>query len=158
MHMISMSCLQAIDPPPEKKIKVEDSGADASTSLVPDKVGVANAVEDDDVIPDIKSYHLDLDDIPMELLPTHQEKIMKQVLAVVKDTRDDPSNRQYCWLALYNLTTLNESSFSHTPINHTLFSVNECIDVNIHVHVHGNKLRQGKWRHLRQTANFKEKN
>ena len=68
-----------VAPPPEKKIKVEDTEAAASTSLMHEEVGVVNAVEDDDVIPNIKSSHLDLDDIPMELLPTHQEKIMKQV-------------------------------------------------------------------------------
>ena len=43
---------------------------------------MADAAEEDDVIPKIKSSHLNLDDIPMELLPTHQEKIMKQVLHI----------------------------------------------------------------------------
>ena len=44
-----------------------------------EKVGGDNTAEDEDAIPAIKSSHLNLDDIPMELLPTHQEKIMKQV-------------------------------------------------------------------------------
>lgn len=75
-----------VKPPPEKKIKLEDNGSavSTSTSLVSKEVGVADTVEDDDVIPKIKSSHLNLDDIPMELLPTHQEKIMKQVLNQIK--------------------------------------------------------------------------
>lgn len=71
--------LQVAQPPPEKKPRLEEDAA-ASTSPSVDKgVGVPNAAEDDDVIPKIKSSHLNLDDIPVELLPTHQEKIMKQV-------------------------------------------------------------------------------
>ena len=43
-----------------------------------DKVGEGTP-EEDDVIPNFKSSHLNLDDVPLELLPKHQEKIMKQV-------------------------------------------------------------------------------
>ena len=56
-------------------MKVEEESAGDS------KPGPITAQEDDDVIPKIKSSHLDLDDIPLELLPKHQEKIMKQVRA-----------------------------------------------------------------------------
>ena len=76
-------CVQSTDPPPEKKPKLDDTTtAAASSSLAHEEVGVVNAVEEDDTIPKIKSSHLNLDDIPMELLPTHQEKIMKQVSAI----------------------------------------------------------------------------
>ena len=36
-------------------------------------------IDDVHVIPKIKSSHLNLDDVPVELLKTHQEKILKQV-------------------------------------------------------------------------------
>ena len=52
-------------------------------SVAPPTKGKGVVTEDDDVIPKIKSSHLDLDDIPVELLPTHQEKIMKQVSEVL---------------------------------------------------------------------------
>lgn len=68
--------LQVVQLPPEKKPRLEDDAA-APTSLVDKGTGVPNAAEDDDV--KIRSSHLNLDDIPVELLPTHQEKIMKQV-------------------------------------------------------------------------------
>ena len=77
---VCVCVLQVEQPPPEKKPKVKED-ATAATSLVNEDVGVADVAEDDDVIPKIKSYHLNLDDIPVELLPTHQEKIMKQVCA-----------------------------------------------------------------------------
>lgn len=66
---------QLVQPPPQKKAKLEDNKA----LSVHKERGMANTTEDDDVIPKIKSSHLDLDDVPVELLPTHQEKIMKQV-------------------------------------------------------------------------------
>lgn len=73
--------LQVTQLPPEKKLKLEeDVHVTATTSpLVDQEVSVPNATEEDDVIPKITSSHLNLDDIPIELLPTHQEKIMKQV-------------------------------------------------------------------------------
>lgn len=78
--------IQVDQPPPEKKPKLDNDVA-ASNSSAHEEVGGARveeggatrSAEDEDAIPAIKSSHLDLDDIPMELLPTHQEKIMKQV-------------------------------------------------------------------------------
>ena len=62
-------------------------GARAEVGGVREDVGGATSLaEDEDGIPAIKSSHLDLDDIPMELLPIHQEKIMKQVCIIVYRT------------------------------------------------------------------------
>ena len=44
-----------------------------------EKTKEAKKADIDDVIPKIKSSHLNLDDVPVELLKTHQEKILKQV-------------------------------------------------------------------------------
>lgn len=81
MLKLCLPMLQVAQLPPEKKPRLEEDATTttSSSSLVDKDVGGSNAVEEDDVIPKIKSSHLDLDDIPVELLPTHQEKIMKQV-------------------------------------------------------------------------------
>ena len=88
-----MLYLQVDEPPPEKKPKLDnDVIASAPTLSAHKEVGGARAevggatllAEDEDGIPAIKSSHLDLDDIPMELLPTHQEKIMKQVCIIIR--------------------------------------------------------------------------
>lgn len=68
--------LQVAQLPPEKKPRLEEDAA-APTSLVDKGEGFPNAAEDDDI--KIRSSHLNLDDIPVELLSTHQEKIMIQV-------------------------------------------------------------------------------
>ena len=79
--------MQVDQPPPEKKPKLYNDVATATPTLsAREEVGGVKGAEDEDALPAIKSSHLDLDDIPMELLPTHQGKIMKQVCTPIDTT------------------------------------------------------------------------
>ena len=59
----------------------EVGGAKPAAPHKQEEVGGVKVAEEEEEegLPAIKKSHLNLDDIPMELLPTHQERIMKQV-------------------------------------------------------------------------------
>ena len=79
MYVHVRTYVQVLQKPPEKKVKLDDEEADNFTRSSAETTKTVGVATEEDVVLNITSSHLDLDDIPMELLPTHQEKIMKQV-------------------------------------------------------------------------------